>query len=85
MTEAFNRKNFDAILSGLSERYEKSAPTVSEWAEWLFTAKDHEITLADVHLASEVWKANTQPNYAANAVYHLSERLGRVTTGHAGF
>lgn len=86
----FNRKLFEAALAAVSSAYMTSAPTVDQWCDMLAAAKDHEVTLADVHLLSQFLKAlhtpeQVQANHAANMVYHLNQRLGRDTTGQAGF
>lgn len=81
----FNRAEFETAASLLSEHYEKSAPTVAEWAERMYQAKDNEITLADIHLM-QMWSQELpQPNHAANRLYHHQTSLGRETVGHAGF
>ena len=81
--EIFNRKNFEIVCTKVCTQFEKSAPTVSELADKLYQAKDKNITLAEIHLLSKI--SEMQPNYAANALYHLMEDLGQDTTGHAGF
>ena len=81
----FNRKQYDAAISKVATQFEKTAPTVCDWCDFLSAAKDHEVTLADLHLLNRLATEDTQANYAANLVYHLMERSGRCTVGQAGF
>ena len=81
----FSRKEFESAIGELCEKYEKSAPTVYDWVEWLYQAKDHEITLSDVFLLKTLASEDVPPNYAANMLYHMQYKLGRDTTGNAGF
>lgn len=81
----FDRKSFDAACSIVCGKFEKTSPTASDWADWLYRAKDAEVTLADIQLLQRLSSEDTPANYAANLVYHLQESLGRDTTGHAGF
>lgn len=74
-----------------AKHYEKSAPTVAEWADDLYQRigdkrADH-VTLSELLLASRLMEEGVwmHPNTAANNVYKLNYRLGRDTTGHAGF
>lgn len=81
----FNRKAFEQQLGLVAGIYEKTAPTVDAWCDWLANAKDLEITLADLNLLNTLATDVPPANYAANMLYHLAERAGRDTTGHAGF
>lgn len=86
----FNRKAFEAAIDKVAACYMKSAPTVETWCDFLATAKDDVITLADVHLLTQLSAAmNAGPtpsaSSVANQVYHLNHRLGRDVTGQAGF
>jgi len=85
--------DFDALDARLTEavaRYEKTAPTVATWANDLFV-RLHEntraVVVAEVQFADRLFLAGEwmQPNYAANDLYKLMDRLGRDTTGHAGY
>lgn len=70
--------------------YEKSAPPVEQWLDDLYRrihGQPDEVRLSEL-LAVERLLENgqwMQPNYAANAIYKLQHRLGRDTTGLAGF
>lgn len=82
----FDRTSFDEAIARVAERYERTAPTVDTWCDWLCLAGDAEITLADVHLLMQLDAPEPmQPNYAANLLYKMQSRLGRDTTGQAGF
>jgi len=84
---------FDAVrafLTAAADRYEKTAPTVAAWCNDLYIRLDEaadrvsvsELLMVSRFVEDGVWM---QPNYAANAVYHLQSRLGQDTTGQAGF
>jgi len=72
------------------EHYERSAPVVSRWADDLYIRLDENgdsIIMSEIAFAyrlheDEGWM---DANYAANQLYHLLHRLGRDTTGLAGF
>lgn len=81
----YSRTALDNAVCVLLDRYEKSAPTVAEWADWLYAAKDSEVTLEDLFILQELAGEELQANYAANRIYHLMERQGKSTVGHAGF
>lgn len=87
--------DFDAIREALGrvvDHYEKTAPVVSEWADDVYMRLNGQ---ADKVIFSELMLVKTMigteeegwmhPNYAANRLYHLLHRLGRDTTGMAGF
>jgi hypothetical protein len=84
-------KAIEAAIGEVVDRYEKTAPPVSEWADDVYRRlRDADtIVLSELVLIrdlkgrdGEEWM---QPNYAANRVYKLLNRLGRDTTGSAGF
>lgn len=81
--QIFDRKLFEDACATTVRNFEKTAPLVSNWADWLYQAKDKEITLADLHLLNQV--NEMQPNYACNRLLHLFNDLGRDTTGMLGF
>ncbi len=73
--------------------YEKTAPTVSRWADDLYQRirdePDH-VRVGEVMMLEELWGNEGEPqwmhpNTAANRVYKLMSRLGQDTTGHAGY
>ena len=86
--------DFKAIESTIGEvvdRYEKTAPTVSEWADDVYRRlRDADkIVLSELMLIQDIKGRDgedwMQPNHAANRVYKLLYRLGRDTAGLAGF
>jgi len=85
MLPIINRDSLDTAAATVSQVYEKSAPTVTEWAEWLYAAKDREVTLEDLFTLQQLATELPPANYAANQVYHLMERQGKSTVGHIGF
>lgn len=80
----FNRRVFDESLAVVSRRFETTAPTVEAYVDWLASASDLQVTLADVATVAVLLQCQGGTD-AANVVYHLQERLGRDTTGHAGY
>ena len=85
--------DFDAIRQFLVlvvRQYEKSAPTVSQWADDLYVKMDEsirdvrivELMQAQALLEDGIWE---HPSYAANRIYHLMSDLKQDTTGHAGY
>ena len=81
----FNRKDFDNAVASVAACYEKTAPTVEAWCDWLASAKDDKITIADLTLLGRLHSEKPLPAYAANLVYHRMTSAGLATTGHAGF
>jgi hypothetical protein len=81
----FDRKRFEAACAAACGEYEKAAPTVAEWADWLYQAKDQDVTLADLHILGRIVTENPGGNLAANMIYHHQTRLGRDTIGQSGF
>lgn len=85
----FDFKKCETYLAEVCEQYEKTAPTVSEYADSVYRRLTQkmpvnvwEILELRQLLDVDGWE---QPNYAANRVYHLMTRLGLDTTGQAGF
>lgn len=77
-------------LEKVCDQYERSAPTVWEWANGLYIRLGEDadgVRLSELLLAQSLHDADgwVPPNYAANRVYKLMSRLGRETVGHAGF
>lgn len=78
------------FLVSVEAHYEKSAPTVSRWADDLYirlgddlsSVRVIELLHAQALYQDEEWQ---HPNYAANRIYKLMHELGQDTTGHAGF
>ena len=85
MFTLYNREQIDAAAERVCEIYNKTAPTVSDWADWIYSARDNEVTLSDLLWLQRLANEETPANYAANAVYHLMESRGQSTIGHAGF
>ena len=75
-------------LVAICGHYEKTAPTVADWADDLYIRMNEEpdsVRLTELNVAVDLAALDLQPNYAANRVYKLMSRLGMDTTGHAGF
>lgn len=77
-------------LENVCEHYEKTAPTVSDWADDLYRRLGDQKTapsvrLAELEMAVALSPLDDHPNMAANRVYKMMERLGMDTTGQAGF
>ena len=85
-----NLKALRDFLARVVMQYEKSAPTVSRWADDLYIRVGEdirsiqlvELLQAQALLENGQWE---QPNYAANRIYKLMDSLGQDVTGHAGF
>jgi hypothetical protein len=85
-----NPKAILRFLTNACDHYEKTAPTVHAYCDDLYTRmQDNPVEVRALELFAigslledGVWE---QPNYAANRIYHLQERLGQATVGHAGF
>ena len=83
--------DFGQIKKGLERvvaDFEKTAPTVSRWADDLYVRVNErpgDVRLNELVLASILATGEIGPNLAANYVYKLMHRLGQDTTGHAGF
>lgn len=79
----------EARLTTIVEHYEKTAPTVSEWADDVYRrmhGNADAVRLSELMLADNLLNPEPMhPNYAANRVYKLMSRLDMETTGHAGF
>ena len=79
-----------AFLARVVGYYEKAAPTVSAFADDLYTRLSDdpysvrlvEVMQAQMLLEGDVWE---YPHYAANRIYKLMTALGQDTTGHAGY
>lgn len=86
----FDFKAATKFVSEVVHHYEKSAPTVSAWADDLYIRLNENtasVTLNELLQCQALLEEGgwMQPNYAANKIYHLMDRLGQDTTGHAGF
>lgn len=77
-------------LEAVAGHYDKSAPTVCDWANDLYARmgdSPDSVRLSELLAVSgfregSVWE---QANIAANRIYKLMTRLGQDTTGHAGY
>ena len=82
--------DIDTQLTAIADHYEKSAPTVNEWANDVcirISEKPETVVLPELLFVGRLqengeWLA---ANYAANQLYHLLHRLGRDVSGHAGY
>lgn len=86
-------------MAGLAcTHYETSSPIVSDWADDLYRRLCSPVDLTsidyrEIQCLAQLYDSDgrdpkdgwEQPNYAANRVYKLLSRLGRDTTGMAGF
>lgn len=81
----FQRKQFDAAIDMVAAHYQHSAPTVESWCNWLCSTSGDLVRLSDISLLMTLSNDLPQPNLAANMVYKHQARLGRDTTGQAGF
>lgn len=79
-----------AFLARVVSYYEKTAPTVSAYADDLYirlsddlySVKLIEVMRVQALLEGDIWE---HPNLAANRIYSLMNALGQDTTGHAGY
>ena len=81
----FNRSQFGRACEEVAARFERTAPTVEQWCDSLASSRDRDITLADIHLLSQLQENPPPPNYAANMVYKHLESMAQDTTGQLGF
>ncbi len=85
--------DLDAIskhLSMVATHYERTAPTVSHWADTLFMTMQEDVgnvTLREIITASALLEEGQweQPSFAANRIYKLMENMHKDATGYAGF
>lgn len=85
-----DRKAVDQRLTDICDRYEKTAPTVHAWADELYirlSQSPDSVLLVEIYMLDHLYNGGNwlQHNAAANMLYHLLHRLGRDTTGMAGF
>jgi len=81
---------FMRFLEEAAGHYEKTAPTVERYVDDLYRRmgeKPDTVVLTELLTVEGlrddgIWE---QPNYAANRIYRMLDRLGRDTTGQAGF
>ncbi len=83
-------KSSHKFLEVVVRQYEKSAPTVSRWADDLYIRLHDDIRhvlLIELITAQSLLEENTwvHPHLAANRIYKLMEEPGQDTTGHAGY
>jgi hypothetical protein len=71
------------------EHYAITAPTVSRYCDDLYIRIEESpssVSLSELKTVSRLLEGDwMHPNYAANLIYHLMDRQGMDTTGHAGF
>ena len=78
------------MLTEICDHYEFTAPTVRDWADGLYRRIDSnpETVLLPELLAVTRFKECgewEQPNYAANRIYKMCERIGREVSYQIGF
>lgn len=81
----FDRSKFEQSVTDVAMKFDKSAPTIADWCDWLAAASDDDITLSDLHLLARLQSEVVQPNYAANLLMHHLDRQGKSIAGQAGF
>ncbi len=83
----FDSAGIQDALERVAKKYEKTAPTVEIWADFLVSAPNDQITLSDLFLLRELDEFNIIPDIAANCVYKLNHRLQRtaLNRGLVGF
>jgi len=81
MTPMFDRAVMEDALSRVIDEFDESAPTVADWCERIYAAKDHQVSLADLMLLWRLYTEVTPPSMAANLVLHLMNRSGQDTSG----
>jgi hypothetical protein len=86
--------DFDMLQATLEKvvgAYEKTAPTVSDWANDLFIRISEDmdsIRLVEIMMAGRIYNEREGfmgPHEAANQVFKLMHRMGQDTKGHFGF
>lgn len=81
---------FLEFVSLAAATYEKTAPAVEAWLDGLYQRVERDadkVALSEILMTHSLFEEGQwmQPNYAANRVYKLLHRLGRDTSGLAGF
>ncbi len=81
----FDRQRFNRACVAVSQRYERTAPTVETYCNWLSCARDADVTVADLHLLTQLYDNPPEPRHAANIVYKHQDRMKRDVSGQVGF
>lgn len=81
----FDRDAFDLACMDVANHYEKSAPQIETWCDWMCAASGDKITLSDIGLLMFFSSQKPQPNHAVNNLYKHQSHLGRDTTGMADY
>lgn len=81
----FDRRYFEQALESVAEEFGASAPTVADWCDRLASAKDCDVSLADLALLWRLYDESVHPNLAANLVFHGMSYSGIETEGQIGF
>src|SRR5436305_1657660 len=88
--KALCRTSVGLLPAGAVGRYGRSGPTVLAYLDGLYARRredpDH-VALSELVALARLKEEGQweHPNYAADRVYHLMDRLGMDTSGHAGF
>jgi hypothetical protein len=84
--------NFEEIeqrIADAANEYEKKAPTVRTYLEDLCERMNSldKVRLSEIRFLESLCEEGLwmQPNYAANCLYKLMDRIGMSTVGHLGF
>jgi len=83
-------KHFEKFLTRACMRYQVTAPTVDQHCDELYVRLGREpekVSLAEISAVLQLREGGVwdQPNYAANRIYKLRQRLGMSVEGQAGF
>jgi len=86
----FDYESIATFLVQVCDTYEKSAATVTAWANNLYirlTENPDDVRASELLLLNRLKDEHgfIPANFAANLVYKLQSRLGQDTTGHAGY
>jgi hypothetical protein len=90
MREFIDMQAIEGFLVEACERYEHTAPTVCDHINDLYVRLNETPEKVSVLELVRVLGLREEgewehPNYAANRIYKLRDRLGMDTTGQAGF
>lgn len=85
----YDHEMCEKYLVEICNQYQESAPTVSQYADDLYSrlTSGGVIQLRELTTLQHLWE-NGQweaPSFAANRIYKLEHSLGRDVTGQAGF
>jgi len=89
MSKFIDLEGIEKFLVNAVNHYEKSAPTVSRYADDLYVRLQEKrpVQLWEVLTVLELRTPDgwLQANFAANLIYKLEDRMGRNISGQYGF